>query len=389
MISFIDYFKNLPNILKRVTSGSRVIPEIDGLRFLAIVPVILQHFKERMERISPTFNSKPDKIFDSILSQGHIGVYIFFCISGFILALPFAKQKLDNQKPVSLGKYYLRRLTRLEPPYIICLTLFFLVLVFLKHQSASQLLPHYWASFFYLHRIIYGVWSPINPLLWTLEVEVQFYIIAPFLAIAYFSIQQKWIRRVLIILIIVAKIVLANSTNLFDHLGITFPNVMEFFFTGILLSDIFVADWNGEINKHWIFNVITIFALLVLFSTWTWDKNILWKFLFLGALFLTIYSSFRATSVNSFFRNKWVTSLGGMCYSIYLIHLGLIEVFVGAFKRGILLTDHFMFNYFWGLLLFIPIILVASCTFFLVIEKPCMDPNWPIELYNKVFPKKV
>ena len=49
------------------------------------------------------------------------GVELFFIISGFILGLPFAKQYLAGGKQVRLGAYFLRRLTRLEPPYILIL----------------------------------------------------------------------------------------------------------------------------------------------------------------------------------------------------------------------------------------------------------------------------
>ncbi len=162
-------FFNLPDSLRRVTSGAAFIPEIDGLRFLAIFPVILQHFSERLSRKGPHLEGFNEKMV-GVLSNGHIGVYIFFFISGFILALPFGKQKLLQGKPVSISKYYLRRLTRLEPPYLICMTLFFLLLVKVYHEQFSELFPHYVASCLYVHRIIYGVWSPINPLAWTLEI---------------------------------------------------------------------------------------------------------------------------------------------------------------------------------------------------------------------------
>ena len=50
---------------------------------------------------------------------------MFFVISGFVLGMPFCKRTLADGPPVNLGRYFLRRLTRLEPPYAISLLIFF------------------------------------------------------------------------------------------------------------------------------------------------------------------------------------------------------------------------------------------------------------------------
>jgi peptidoglycan/LPS O-acetylase OafA/YrhL len=105
----------LLNRLRRVTRDGRWIPEVDGLRFIAIFSVILFHMlNEMIGRIGPV---EPGyRWLEQPLSNGFRGVTLFFVISGMILALPFARQYLES-RPVSLRKYYLRRVTRLEPPY--------------------------------------------------------------------------------------------------------------------------------------------------------------------------------------------------------------------------------------------------------------------------------
>ena len=59
-----------------------------------------------------------------LLSPRVLGVLLFFTISGFILGLPFARQYLVAARPVSFG-FYRRRVTRLEPPYLISMLLLF------------------------------------------------------------------------------------------------------------------------------------------------------------------------------------------------------------------------------------------------------------------------
>src|SRR6185436_17416816 len=121
----------------------------------------------------------------SVLLEGGHGVSFFFMISGFILALPFIKEKMPGGSPVSLKKYYLRRLTRLEPPYLAALLLSFILLVLVKGQSFAGLLPHLGASSVYMHNIIYNNPSSVLGVAWSLEVEVQFYILAPFLCFIF------------------------------------------------------------------------------------------------------------------------------------------------------------------------------------------------------------
>ena len=140
----------------------------------------------------------------------------------------FGGQILNKKTPVPLSKYYLRRLTRLEPPYIIIMTLLFGALILVQNEDLKSLFPHYLASLFYLHRLFFDTWSPINPPTWTLEIEVQFYIIAPFLALLYFSIKRKWVRRWLIVILLVSKILVENTTTIFDSTFQTLPFVIQF-----------------------------------------------------------------------------------------------------------------------------------------------------------------
>ena len=79
----------IQNRLQRRPTEGGYIAQIDGLRFIAIFAVVLQHLSERMLRLSTHTIEKDD--FTFFISRGTIGVFLFFAISGFVLALPFAK----------------------------------------------------------------------------------------------------------------------------------------------------------------------------------------------------------------------------------------------------------------------------------------------------------
>ena len=100
--------------LTRYTSTGKFYPEIDGLRFFAILPVVLDHasavYNENVTDITSILNSSYDWLFKA----GDLGVQLFFVISGYILGNGFYRAALANKKP-NLRNYYFRRLTRLEP----------------------------------------------------------------------------------------------------------------------------------------------------------------------------------------------------------------------------------------------------------------------------------
>ena len=170
--------------LARITSSNRFIPEIDGLRFIAISAVLLFHINGYLVvhgQSSITSQAAADPL-NSVLQVLNYGVELFFVISGFILALPFAQQYINEAKPVSLKAYYLRRVTRIEPPYLIALFVWFAALVLAHKVPVSQLLPHLFVQIFYLNNIVFKTIPLICFVAWSLEIEVQFYITAPLLA---------------------------------------------------------------------------------------------------------------------------------------------------------------------------------------------------------------
>jgi len=129
---------------RRITTQGRFIPQIDGLRFVAIASVVLFHIYATFESgtIPAPFT------FDADLPKR--GVELFFAISGFILGVPFASRFLLHGPPVDLKQYFLRRLTRLEPPYFIALFVCAADQMIMGHRSLGEMFPHLLASFGYL-----------------------------------------------------------------------------------------------------------------------------------------------------------------------------------------------------------------------------------------------
>ena len=380
MFRFLSF---LPDRLTRITSGGRFIGEIDGLRFLAIFPVLIQHMSERLQAHStvPFADIGADPAAFTA-SRGFIGVYLFFVISGFVLALPFGAHYLQNARQVPLKKYFWRRLTRLEPPYIILMTLFFLVLVFVRSAPFGDLFPHYLASIFYLHNIIYESYTPINPVAWSLEIEVQFYLLAPLLAVIFFSLKNTLLRRAVLISAIVAILLLQQQYMLYDKpWKFTIFGHLHLFLAGFLLADIYLIHWKKGINHSRLWDVLLLVLLPLPFFLWSHDF-LNWM-LFPFTLLLLITAIFKGVYFNRFFTNKWITAIGGMCYTIYLVHLPFAELMI-RLTRSISIGDSFFLNLLLQLLIYLPSVFAVSVLFFLALEKPCMDKNWPSKLRESI-----
>lgn len=108
----------LSGLSRRTTSG-QLITEIDGLRFFSIALVVLFHLEGYVagaSRVQYAVGSYENPL-RYLLHHGNQGVELFFIISGFVLALPFAAHQLTGGRKVNLPAYFTRRLTRLEPPY--------------------------------------------------------------------------------------------------------------------------------------------------------------------------------------------------------------------------------------------------------------------------------
>ncbi len=410
---------------RRITTSGRTILQIDGLRFLAIAAVLLYHIGDITDKYLKHSLPLPwpEKLVWLIVGKGFLGVQLFFMISGFVLALPFARQSVldeEGARKPSLRAYYLRRLTRLEPPYVLTLLLYFALLVHHKTYSFHELLPHLWASLFYVHGMGFGESSWVNRSAWSLEVEVQFYLLAP-LAARVFALPAPLCRRLLVLAVLVLSLLSAALFPLPQ--GSHLPALMEhaqFFATGFLLTDIYLRgglrhaanlttgtasgdsspesngregsgdDANGgtiapkksgvpALPAWWLVPVLVLLCCL----PWNWALmvSLPWYFLAIGI------AAFQSARFSRFLSSGVVPIVGGMVYTIYLLHAQIISGVAqlvgehgagsGDFGRDCLLVSAIS----------LPLVALASAGFFLLVERPCMNPRWPQLLAGRVAAK--
>jgi len=363
---------------RRITSTGQFIPEIDGLRFIAIFSVYIFHLASDVyHRSSPGYSDSPASnglyLLTSVLN---VGVPLFFVISGFILGLPFAEAHRNLRKPVSLKKYFLRRVTRLEPPYILCLLLFFIFKGVTTVGAATRLVPNLIASIFYMHNSIFGRESAINGVAWSLEVEVQFYILAPVLALA-FAIPKASIRRPALASLVLLATGLCKLVSSSQVLHLSLLAHAQYFLAGFIMAEVYLSD-GARRRRHWLWDLISLGGWPLLLALLVRDPGGVWgapSWLPWLLLLLTI-AAFQGVVVNRFVTNPWIATVGGMCYTIYLLHVYIIVV-VERVTEPIGGNAVFPLRLLIQCVLVSPILLTISAAYFRVIERPCMRPDWP------------
>jgi peptidoglycan/LPS O-acetylase OafA/YrhL len=390
--------------LARVTSSGAFYPEVDGLRAIAILAVVAFHVQKYVPHATPaaydwSISASLVNSVEFISKKGFFGVELFFVISGFILSLPFATYYLGKGRRPSLASYYQRRVLRLEPPYIISLLVCFVLLTMVYGGSVRHLFPHLAASMVYIRQLVFGGNNPINGVLWSLECEVQFYVLAPFLAML-FLVGRKSIRRICFFAIPIVALGLVHAGLLLmkaPHLGTipvvgvclrAFAPVSQFldriivlhytgyFCAGFLLSDLFVSSWGGAPVKHWKWDIIGALAwvaLLFLIKEETKLFSVIAATIPFPLLILVAYiAAFRGPITNQILRNRWMVTIGGMCYTEYLYHqflLHMVQARLGMITSKILIQ----------LPLFLFVTVLFSSVMFVLFEKPFMYKNWHIQ----------
>ena len=359
-------------VFGRITSSGRFVPVVDGLRFVAIAAVLLYHLEGYVAAKSPyidagTMRSEP---LNMVLRKGACGVQLFFAISGFILAVPFAEEFLRRGKRVELSKFYFRRLTRLAPPYVINLLLSFALLVLAGKATAVGLFPHLVASTFYVHNLVFGEMSLVNGVAWSLEVEVQFYLLAPFLA-AVFRVSNTALRRGLLTAVI-GLIVLLKAT-VFSHLeGLLYFSVLwhfDLFLIGFLLADLHTLNSVPEARSTgW--DAVGVLAWAGVLATQFFELG---EHLIAIPTFVAYLAVFRGRLLHALFSQRLFVLIGGMCYTIYLYHFYMISA-VGRFTIDLPAGTTFTGNYLLQAALICPVVIAASAVLFLLFEKPFMKP---------------
>lgn len=355
-------------LLQRIYSSGDYIKYLDGIRCVSILAVIYHHYaryyivKDKMPE-----NQSYDIAGIDLFHLYPSSIFMFFTITGFIIGLMFVKSYTERGTGVDLKKYFFRRFTRMEPPYLILLTLFFVLSLYVGNKGGfTDLFSHYLASFFYVHNIVYDPMLPlINGVLWTFELQMQFYFIAPLIAMLYKL--SPLVRRLCFVFLIVFLGKIIDQIFHFE-----FRNIFQYshyFILGFLIADLYY-NYKDKIKPSLYFDVISAICLYFLLKGV--DNIYLRMLVFSGIIFLMNFSIY----IKRLFELKWIVIIGGMSYSIFMIHQRVQFMFLNGFYFNKTLFDNFYVDYFLKFLVSTLVIFLCSVVFFIFVERPTMKKEW-------------
>lgn len=308
---------------------------LNGLRFIAAFSVLIAH-TELLKSLHGLPNINDLAFYTN--TNGHVGVILFFVLSGFLITYLLLQEEQKNGK-ISLKHFYVRRMLRIWPLYFLMILVSALV-YFLSNNSIFGA-QGWWGYFTIFPNVskAFGYYYDGVVHLWSIGVEEQFYLIWPFLLLL--TIKFKRMRLYLLIGIFVFVSLLPHIIwYLQTHYNLFSTSSFEFWDRFIKMFKINSMALGG-ISGWLIFKGIKVkffnsrlIRLIIFFLPFAmWYSGIHFKlfndeiYTILFALILFLFASYDNT-IN--LEQKWLNSLGRISYGIYVYHwliiLGMFEI---------------------------------------------------------------
>jgi peptidoglycan/LPS O-acetylase OafA/YrhL len=296
-------------------------PEIDGLRAIAVIPVVL-------------FHAGIDG-----LSGGYVGVDIFFVISGYLITSIILSEM--SAEKFSLIRFYERRARRILPAlfFVMISSLIVALLTMNPDQfegfgaSAVSVVTYLSNFYFWYTRDYFAPAAEELPLLhtWSLSVEEQFYMLFPLLLLL---LGVKKPNRLLLALVSISAVSLGLSISIgekFQNFNFyLLPTRSWELLVGSSLALFQFRGWRTHSVFADQFLSLAGFFLVVL-SVLTFDSNTpfpgLYALIPVFGTALIIFSAKQDTLIGSILSSKTLVSIGLLSYSIYLWHQPILAFY--------------------------------------------------------------
>lgn len=314
-------------------------PDIDGLRALAIIFVLLYH------------------VFPETVKGGFIGVDVFFVISGFLIS-GIILTELNNES-FSFLTFYSKRIKRILPVLLVVIaTSFLLGWLFLLPKEFKELGKHIAGGVGFVAN--FTLWSDagyfdalpeLKPLLhlWSLGVEEQFYLLWPLVLFIVWKIFPASINHFKVMAyFVVTALLLSFAFNV--ALVTTKPDMVFYFpftrfweiFIGAALCIFFMRHPQNDFLRTHANLLSAIGVALILFAVVSINKNSVfpgwWAILpTIGTAFI-IAGGQHAWFNKNIFSNDTIVGIGLISYPLYLWHwpiLSFMSIKVGSIPYGL------------------------------------------------------
>lgn len=312
-------------------SNKLFFPALTGYRALAAWMIFVYHFL-------PFNNPKYPLFIKNIASGFHIGVDLFFVLSGFLITYRYY-----NDYPIHFKNYMVNRFSRIYPMYFIITFCVFFVGYFMtgiwdSQKSIEALLSFTMTKALFSEYFLVGI-----PQGWTLTLEEMFYFTAPL----YFIFIRKnknalWVLPLLIFgVFAVLKYFTAIPENQWGFFQTNIHAYIIEFFAGIILAYL-VLNKKISFKRNWAtyFGMFIILLYLLsrpIIASYINLKSDIGRFGEMSVLSIFGIAPllwgliFEKTFIQKILSSKILVLLGKSSFVFYLIHKGFIPIFINDY----------------------------------------------------------
>ena len=305
------------------------IKNLDGIRGLAILLVLLYHFCHLIELKWPLG-------LNFIIDMGWAGVDLFFVLSGFLITSILIEAKGSNNY---FKTFYMRRFFRIFPLYYLALFIVFIFapIVINNYGSNSSINAHqiwYWTylgNFYSYFGHLKNEYFSVSHF-WSLCIEEQFYIFWPLVIFLTPNnkIQKLTLSMIVMTFIIRAFFIFYSNARLVYHFTFT---RFDLLFAGAFLASYvkqpaFSIDLRKILKYGFVFSILLLIILFWLRSASAYDSYMQlfgYPAVLIASCFI-VYEGYTNQSglIARVFSNKFLAFFGIYSYGIYVIH-GLLR----------------------------------------------------------------
>ncbi len=394
------------------SSSGASLAYLDGIRAVAVILVVLFHcwvladtplFVKTVPFTSIAIH------YEKIFATGYFGVDLFFVLSGFLLSQYWLKADFQGKPRPNTQRFYRHRFFRILPGYYACLILMVLFLTpfliptdFVYSITGLFLLSSHLLFVHYLFPLSSASYS-INGALWTLTVEMMFYLLLPWFVLLF--LRNRWmITLPVLAAITVGWLYLAKNSlgpvvhlmqqsvakyavpedRMRDLLAQQFPGHLVKFGLGITLANIFVRSreagqpnrllrvaTNGWMGKlYFILGWVVVLYSMIRVGKASDDLSYYFISRILVAVGFTLVLAgllFGGNVLQGIFGFTPLRLIGIVGFSAYLWHMPITYLVIKYPTVAALAPEQRFPSVVWHVALFLT---VVSCLMYLVVEKP-------------------